>query len=251
MKNIIKKILQSGKNTNLELDEFTQRILCTVPGMLETGNLESFEYVAKHLSSKKPVLEIGSFCGLSFILLRYFLDKNNKPNKIFTCDDWSYEGFFDKNPSGIQDGDLEAYMEIVGGNKNIRRENYVRFTKSQFKNNALFFSSHNMPASFHLSSNLFFSYWKEGSAMRDIFGNESRLGGPLSFVYIDGDHSYEQCRKDFQNADIFLGHGGFLLLDDSADGGIFGSSQVAKEVEAHSDYELIMKNPNYLFKKVK
>ena len=250
MKTLFNKIIGSTKATKPELDEFTQRILCSVPGMLETGNLESFEFVADNISSKNPCIEIGSFCGLSSILMRYFLDKNNKPNRIFTCDNWSFEGFFDNAPDKFKNKDFDLYLELVGNNTNISRENYTRFIKNQFKNNTLFFSSHNLPASFHLSSDIFFSFWDEGSAIRDIFGNENRLGGKVSFVYIDGGHSYGQCKNDFNNADKYLEKGGYLLLDDSADGGMFGSTKVAQEINKSLRYRVVKQNPNYLFQKV-
>ena len=54
------------------------------------------------------------------------------------------------------------------------------------------------------------------------------------------------CRRDFINCDQFLQSGGFILFDDSDFPGV---SQVVKEVESLGNYELIIRNPNYLFKK--
>ncbi len=81
-------------------------------------------------------------------------------------------------------------------------------------------------------------------------GNALTLGGAVSFCYIDGDHSYQSCKEDFENSDEFLTAGGLLLFDDSADKGIWGNvHKVVKEVQQSGRYELIIKNPNYLFRK--
>ena len=73
----------------------------------------------------------------------------------------------------------------------------------------------------------------------------------IAFAYIDGDHSYEQTKKDFENVDAKLLKNGFVLIDDSAKKMRFGSAQFIKEIFKRSDYKLIDANPNYLFKKIK
>ena len=57
--------------------------------------------------------------------------------------------------------------------------------------------------------------------------------------------------KDYLNASRKLEIGGFILFDDSLDGGSFGCGiNLMKEVKKDKRFELVMKNPNYLFKKV-
>ena len=82
-----------------------------------------------------------------------------------------------------------------------------------------------------------------------MFGRETQLGGPIAFCFIDGNHSYEFARRDFENTDRHLQPGGFILFDDSGDGSDWGVCKVVAEVAATGRYELIATNPNYLFKK--
>jgi hypothetical protein len=83
----------------------------------------------------------------------------------------------------------------------------------------------------------------------DVFDREVIVGGPISFCYIDGDHSYDFAKRDFENSDKYLEKGGFVLFDDSSDRQNLGSSHLMKEILKNEKYELIIKNPNYLFRK--
>ena len=76
-----------------------------------------------------------------------------------------------------------------------------------------------------------------------------QLGGPISFCYIDGNHTYEGAKLDFLNCDVFLEPGGFLLFDDSVEHQ-FGGWRVMPEVLATGRYQLAATNPNHLFRKV-
>ena len=81
-------------------------------------------------------------------------------------------------------------------------------------------------------------------------GDALSLGGPASFCYIDGDHSYQSCKEDFENSDEIMTPGGFILFDDSADKGIHeGVNKVAKEALQSGRYRQLIKNPNYLLQK--
>jgi Methyltransferase domain len=75
------------------------------------------------------------------------------------------------------------------------------------------------------------------------------LGGAISFCYIDGNHSYDFAKLDFENCDRFLEKGGFMLFDDSADGSDWDVCKVVQEVIATGRYDLIAKNPNYFFRR--
>ncbi|HZZ74665.1 MAG TPA: class I SAM-dependent methyltransferase, partial [Puia sp.] len=67
----------------------------------------------------------------------------------------------------------------------------------------------------------------------------------------DGNHHYEQVKKDFEHCDRYLEMNGFILFDDSADFSDFEVKQVIAEVKKTRRYRMIMKNPNYLFQKIK
>jgi hypothetical protein len=83
-----------------------------------------------------------------------------------------------------------------------------------------------------------------------VFGREVQLGGPLSFCYIDGNHTYDFARRDFENCAEHLETGGFVLFDDSSDQSEFGVGRLMHEIKKMAGFELVIKNPNYLFKKV-
>ena len=86
--------------------------------------------------------------------------------------------------------------------------------------------------------------------VEDIFKQTIQLGIGISFAYIDGNHSYEHVKRDFKNVDNYLINTGFILFDDSMDGLRFGSALFMKEMKRNKNYQLIDKNPYYLFKKV-
>ena len=44
------------------------------------------------LPTDDPVLEIGTFCGLSTNVLVYFLTKHGRPNVLYSTDPWVFEG---------------------------------------------------------------------------------------------------------------------------------------------------------------
>ena len=122
--------------------------------------------------------------------------------------------------------------------------------KDSFKRNVQFFSSFNLPYAIEVLSDEFFELWENQSETKDIFERNITLGGPISFAFIDGNHTYEFARRDFENTDKFLEIGGFILFDDSADNSGFECSNLMSEIVANPNYEVVIKNPNYLFKKI-
>lgn len=215
-------------------DDYIEWLCFANPGMLNRGNLYSFNYAIEHLPSDSPILEIGSFCGLSTNIINYYLGKNNKKNKLFTCDKWIFEG-------------AEHGGFLAGSN--INHADYREFVKNTYKRNVSFFSKNNLPFTIESFSNEFFERWGRREIAQDVFDREIKLGGSISFCYIDGNHSYEFVKNDFINTDRFLEPGGFILFDDSSDRQRLGSSRFTKELMANDKYELVIKNPNYLFRK--
>jgi hypothetical protein len=101
-----------------------------------------------------------------------------------------------------------------------------------------------------LSSDEFFDAWRKCDRVLDVLGRTVQLGGLISFCYIDGNHLCEHVNRDFRNCQEFLEAGGFVLFDDFADYSRFdGLRQVAREVQASGNYDLVAKNPNSLFRK--
>ena len=203
-------------------------------GMLQRGNLYCFDYALGHLPSGAPLVEIGSFCGLSTNLLTYYKQKHGVTNPLITCDRWFFEGAQDDSSVGAS---------------RISHAEYRAFVKETYIRNVGMFSRDDLPFTVEMFSDEFFEAWRAGRAETDVLGRPVKLGGPISFCFIDGNHSYEFARRDFEHTDEFLERGGFLLFDDSADGSGWEVCEVVKEVEAAGRYELVAKNPNYFFRK--
>jgi hypothetical protein len=205
--------------------------------MIHKGNIYSIEYAIEHLKSDNPIIEIGSFCGLSTNMISFYMRQNNKSNKLITADKWIFEN-------------TDASNAFLEGSK-ITNAEYKQFVKESFIRNIKFFSKDNLPYTFELFSDELFELWNAGKTATDVLGRQVQLGGTISFAYIDGNHTYEYAKRDFDNVDKHLEPGGFILFDDSADYSSWGVCRVIKEIKEAGNYEVIIKNPNYLVRKIK
>ena len=217
-----------------EEDEYINWLSFANAGMLNRGNLYCINYAVKNIVSNNPVLEIGSFCGLSTNIINYYLNKHSRNNKIITSDKWEFEG----------------HSKGMLGKSIISHSDYKEFVRDSFKNNVQFFSAFNLPYAIEVFSDDFFKLWNNKTDVKDIFEREIKLGEAISFAFIDGNHTYDYAKRDFENTDKFLEIGGFILFDDSADKSTFECRHLMKEIEINPKYEVIIKNPNYLFKKI-
>jgi len=216
-------------------DEYLNWLEFANAGMLAKGNLYSFNYAIENLPSDNPIVEIGSFCGLSTNIMSYLLKKHSKNNKIFSSDKWIFEGA----------GDDKL------GNSDVTHNEYKEFVRDSFFRNVKMFSKDNLPHTIEEISDDFFALWEENKNVKDVFERDVRLGGKISFCFIDGNHSYDYVKRDFENTDKFLEKGGFILFDDSADYYDFGSSKLMKEIKNNDNYRVVLKNPDYLIQKIK
>jgi hypothetical protein len=116
--------------------------------------------------------------------------------------------------------------------------------------NVEFFSPKSKPHTIESTSDEFFALWNKSETTCDIFGRTIKLGGKISFCYVDGNHTYEFAKRDFHNVNTHLELGGYVLFDDSSDANLFGLTRLMKEIKRNQYYKLVMTNPNYLFKKV-
>ncbi len=243
MKKIVKminKLLSIIKpQKQINSDNFIRRLRSLVigEGMLHEGNIPLMEFAIKHMPENGSVVEIGSYGGLSTNLIIYLLQKNLKNYKVFNCDAWIYEGFNDNNL-------------FIDGRNDISRENYSLYMKTAFINATKFLSEKSLPHSFHLKSDEFFDKWNNQKLETDLFGNQVKLGGQISFAYIDGGHSFEVAMNDFINVAENMLIGGFVLLDDSSAHLNFGSAQIVNNIKKDPRFVVIAKEPNFLFKKV-
>ncbi len=236
------KILKLSKQSNS--DNFIKRIrtLLIGEGMLLEGNIPLIETAIKNMPNIGNVVEIGSYGGLSTNLIIYLMQKHKRNNTMFNCDAWIYEGFDDQ---------IDKNILYIDGREDVLREDYSNYMKNAFINATKFLSSKNLPHSFHLKSDVFFSKWNKQETETDLFGFEIKLGGEISFAYIDGGHSYDVAWNDFKNVADNMLIGGYVLLDDSSSHLNFGSAQIVDIIKKDSRFIIIAQKPNYLFKKIK
>jgi hypothetical protein len=204
-------------------------------GMLVRGNVECIRYALQNLPSRSPILEIGSFCGLSLNVIAHFKRELGLPNPIVSCDPWMFEG--------SQPG------QMLDAKNAVRHEDYREFARDTFTRNVRFFSGSDLPFTVEATSDALFEGWSGRAATTDVFGRSFALGGPIAFAYIDGDHRYGPAGRDFRNCDRWLELGGFILFDDSGDDTEWECRRVAREALASGRYQLVAKIPNYFLKK--
>ncbi len=231
---MISRILKSIKKPIHYKDDYLEILRRVNAGMLHHGNILCFDFAVRNLPSDNPIIEIGTFCGLSANVITYFKKIHSKKNILITTDKWSMS---DRNGS-IGKSDI-TFLDV----RHHVKDNLVR--------NLSIFSRGDMPFVFENTSDNFFIHWNNNKTEYDIFNRKLALGGKISFAYIDGNHSYEFVKRDFQNCDKYLENGGFILFDDSADFTDWEVKRVVNEVKKNKNYSIVMKNPNYLFQKRK
>jgi hypothetical protein len=215
-------------------DEYISWLMFANAGMMEKGNLYSIDYAIAHLPSTAPILEIGSFCGLSANAITHLKRKHNMKNPLITCDKWEFEG-------------AEECSKITSSP--ILFSDYKAFVKDSYVRNIKMFSPDDLPFTFEMLADEFFEAWKDRRGCADVLGRTLNLGGPISFCYIDGNHTYEQAKRDFLNCDTYLEAGGFILFDDSTLGE-FSLHKLMPEITTSGRYRLVATNPYHLFQKV-
>lgn len=224
----------SGGTRFIDLtDEYVTWLTFANAGMLNKGNLLCFDYAMGHLPSKNPIVEIGSFAGLSTNLLSYYKRRHMVDNTIFNCDAWRFEG-----AAGCV------------GDSDITHDAYRLFVRDTYLRNVSMFSADQLPHTIEACSDDFFAAWASDRDAVDVFGRPVQLGGPISFCFIDGDHRYEAAARDFRNVDRFLEPGGFILFDDSADGSKWEVTRVIDDMMQLGTYQVVIRNPNYLVQKI-
>ena len=206
------------------------------PGMLSSGNIDLFAYCLDNLPSDAPVIEIGSWAGLSLNHIVHFLRRSGRRNPVFSVDEWRFEN--------------ARFGNLIDGSA-VSFDDYRSHLMETFRRNVALFSGDRLPHHIQLGSDAFFAAWDAQEERTDYFGRTVRLGGPISFAYVDGDHTYAQSKKDFENIDRHLEAGGFIVFDDSGDDGVWEgqSNRTAREAAGLSRYELIARNPNYCIRK--
>jgi hypothetical protein len=229
-----RKLINNHLETK-QANEFLAWVRFAVPGMLGQGNVNAMEYALANMPPGKPILEIGSFCGLSTVVLSYLFDKRSKNTPIFTCDKWEFEG--------------QQLGAPLGDSPSVTHDVYRAYVRGIFISSMQTFAANRLPYAIECFSDEFFRCWFANEKTVDVFDRPVTLGGKISFCYIDGNHTYEFAKRDFENTDRALVSGGFILFDDSADGSHWEVNQLTREIASGHQYELVLRNPNYLFRK--
>ena len=229
----IERLYESQKSA--ESDGYIQWICQILGGWLcpGHGNIAAFDYGLKNMPENGAVIEIGSFLGLSTNIIAYLTAKHNRNNQFFSCDPWLFEGT----------------EKPIGGYFDASTKEYRDYAKKVFQMNLETFSAERKPYAIESLSNEFFELWHSGATAKDVFDRTVKLGGDISFAYIDGAHTYEAAKADFLGVHRHLLSGGFILFDDSGDDSPFECRKVISEVLTNPSYELISKSPNYFFRK--
>lgn len=211
-----------------------------IPGWLASCNIDLMHRCIADLpggdltGDDMPVIEIGSFSGLSTNVLSHLLRANGRTNPLISVDPWTFEGAGD----GTIGGTAMTFAQ------------YRSFVRDSFLRNAGFFSADALPFHIEADADSFFAQWRAEAEVTDVFGRTRRLGGPIAMAYIDGEHSYEASRRDFDNVDAILAVGGYIIFDDSADTTDWGCRQTAQEVATDPRYEVIDRQLNYCVRKI-
>jgi len=224
-------------------DIFIARLRSTVigEGMLSNHNVKLIDYAIKNMPTDGDILEIGLYAGLSSNLILHYLELYNKNVQLFGCDIWEYEGFKDKT--------TQKKSIFIDGKKNVLRTNYDAYIKQSYIHACQLLHPDNLPYAYHLSSDAFFHNINNNIKVPDVFNREANFPKKLSFCYIDGNHSYDQTKRDFENVTKLTVKGGFILLDDTANNLNFGSAKFAKELKSNDEFKIISKKQNYLIQK--
>ena len=213
-------------------DDYTFWLSHANTGMMRPGNLLCFDYAIQNMPENLPILEIGSWAGLSANVITYYKRKYRRLNRLLTCDKWDFKPFIA--------GDSICEMPV---------SDYENFIKESFQHNVTAFSRDDLPFSIQMTSDELFQGWQTNQVVTDVFGRATQLGGSIGFAYIDGNHSFEFAQRDFMNCDLYLAVGGFVLFDDSGDYVEHESRLVAQGASRRKNYKIIKKNPNYLLQK--
>jgi hypothetical protein len=203
-----------------------------IAGWCDDQNVDAMAIAIESMPAG-AVVEIGSFVGRSTCMIARLLELVRTDAPFYSIDDWFFQG----HSSGA----------IVS--EHVTHDNWRAYTERSFRVNVEYFAA-KRPRHLKMRSDDFFIAWKNGEHHTDIFEREFKLGGPIAFAYVDGDHRYEPCRRDVENVLSVLAPGGFLFLDDSYDGIPFGSGQVGKELLDRTGLRLMGRFPNLLFQRV-
>ena len=215
-------------------DQYVEYLQRFIGGFLEPGNIVSFEQGIREMPDDGAVVEIGAFLGLSTNVIAHLLHTSERKTRFFTCDPWRYG-----------EGGLRSPHFSTG-----TRE-FDEWARQVYKLNTQLFCANREPLTYQTTSEEFFAAWNQSDETPDLFGRTVKRGGAISLCYIDGDHSYEATKKDFDNVHPHLLIKGFVVFDDSARTSEYlGVQRAVREVLETKKYRVVAENPNFCLQKI-
>ena len=139
------RIIDPPQVTKIISDDYLAWLGFANAGMLERGNLYSIDYAMGHLPSSAPILEIGSFCGLSTNVISHFKSKYGVRNPLITCDKWEFEG-------------ADTCLKIA--DSPIYFSDYKKFVRESYIRNIQMFSQDDLPYTFEMTADELFAAWR-------------------------------------------------------------------------------------------
>ena len=152
-------------------NEYINWLYYANPGMLHRGNLYCIDYAIRNMPDNTPVIEIGSFSGLSTNVLSYFKTKYHITKPLITCDKWKF--------AGAENGGF------VGDSASVTHAEYREFVKKNYMRNIRMFSRHDLPYTLEMFSDDFFTAWRQSKEAIDVLDRPIRLGGSIGFAYME------------------------------------------------------------------
>ena len=172
--NITKRLIGIFGNGTFSKSISAIKAYKNIDGWLTEKEAFGLNYVAKRLSVKSTVVEIGSWKGKS----TFCIAKGLRDGMIYAIDPFNAEG---------EEGSKEIYAESKGEKPLIE----------QFDDNMCKYGVESKVKTLK-------GYSKE-------FINEFST---IDFLFIDGDHSIEGCDFDYMNFSPFISKGGYLAFHD-------------------------------------
>ncbi len=140
-------------------DEYLMWLLFANAGMQNPGNLFLMDLAVRELPTTSPIIEIGSFCGLSTNAIRYLLHKHGRSNQIFAVDPWTFE---------------RSQTAPTLGDSTITMDEYTEFVIDAFRRNVAFFSRETPPIAIRMTSDDFFRSWQDGATVTTLDGEAAQ-----------------------------------------------------------------------------
>ncbi len=166
-----------------------------IEGHLNPKEIVTLFYFAHQLNSEKPIVEIGSFKGKSAVCMTKALQMTNRTNKIFAIDPHINTREAEVVPDYDQDSSYDEFLQNLQQHQAVDHVTPIKKTAEQ--------------------------------------ASES-WDGPISLLFIDGSHRYEDVLLDLNLWEKWLELNGVLIMHDTGKDRLPGVNQAVQEYVINS-----------------